>query len=135
MLGWGMKRIIDGVTYNTATAVKIARSRAADGHGSYVTMYQTRKGAFFFHIRASRREAGNLDSKYEDPRKFLESAEEVYLDPFSSPPAKAQGEAAIFVRAPDSLKRTVEQAAKKQGVSVNHLTVRCLENCLSKTKD
>ena len=70
----------------------------------------------------------------EDPGKFLEHADEVYIDTLNSSPPQAQQEAAIFVRAPQSLKRSVEQAAQDQGVSVNHLAVRCLEKCLPKAK-
>jgi predicted HicB family RNase H-like nuclease len=129
-----MKRIIDGVTYNTATAVKIAHSRKGNDRYDHATMFQTRKGAFFFCLHSSEKKAGHLQVGYEDHEKFLEYADEVYINPFSSPPAEAQREVAIFVRAPESLKRSVERAAQEQGVSVNHLTVRCLEKCLSETK-
>jgi hypothetical protein len=45
-----MKRIIDGVTYNTDTATRLARSTWEQA-GNEVTgiLYQTRGGAFFVH--------------------------------------------------------------------------------------
>ena len=129
-----MKRVINGVTYNTSTAVKIARSRRDNGRYDLVTMYETRKGAFFFCLHNSDGLAGHLLTDYEDPENFLNYAEEIYIDPSTSSPAKTQQETAIFIRTPVSLKRSVEGAAQDQGVSVNHLVVRCLENCLSKTK-
>src|SRR3712207_539376 len=103
-----MKRIIDGVTYNTATAVKIAHARKENGRYDHVTMYQTRKGAFFFCLHSSEGEAGHVQIDYEDSEKFLEYADEVHINHFSSSSAETQREAAIFVRAPESLKRSVE---------------------------
>ena len=129
-----MKRIINGVTYNTSTAVKIAYSRKRHGQYDQITMYQTRRGAFFFCLHGPEEQEGVVQIDSEDPGKFLEHADEVYIDTLNSSPPQAQQEAAIFVRAPQSLKRSVEQAAQDQGVSVNHLAVRCLEKCLPKAE-
>ena len=46
-----MKRIVDGVTYNTDTATRLAQSIWKDDDRDEVTgiLYQTRGGAFFVH--------------------------------------------------------------------------------------
>jgi hypothetical protein len=85
-----MKRIIDGVTYNTATAVEIACSRTDNDRHNQVNMYQTRKGAFFFCLYNSEGEAEYLQPDYEDPEKFVKQADEVYLNHFSLSLAETQ---------------------------------------------
>src|SRR3954452_25370199 len=107
-----MKRIINGVTYNTATAVKIAYSSKKYDDGKYVTMYQTRTGAFFFHLQNYARAEGHLQDWYNEdgvknPKDFFEKADEVYINPFSSVEAEMQRETAIFVRLPEPLKRAL----------------------------
>ena len=46
-----MKRIVDGKTYNTDTATKIAGARIESGDEDFtnLTLYVTRGGAFFIH--------------------------------------------------------------------------------------
>lgn len=128
-----MKRIIEGVTYNTDTAIEIAYSWKKDSKDKYVTLYQTRKGDFFFHIQNYESSLGHIDENYDDPKRFIEIADEVYINPFSSAEKEMQRETAVFVRLPEPLKRAMETAAKAQGVSVNHWIVRRVEEGLRMT--
>ena len=53
-----MKRIVDGVTYNTATSTAVARSEWLDDEGATPvtsTLYQTLGGAFFIHHELKKR--------------------------------------------------------------------------------
>jgi hypothetical protein len=125
-----VKRVIEGKTYNTETAAKVAyRAKKNDGD-RHVTMYLTRKGEFFFHVQMYERAVGHLQNHWFDPKKFIEDADEVYLNPFSSLPDDQQRESSVLVRFPLSLKVAIEAAAEAQGQSTNAWVVRCLESCL-----
>ena len=53
-----MKRIIDGVTYNTETATKLAQAEwtnALDEDEIVGILYQTRGGAYFVHHEITQR--------------------------------------------------------------------------------
>ncbi|HED06085.1 MAG TPA: hypothetical protein ENI61_05310 [Ignavibacteria bacterium] len=45
-----MKRIINGKTYNTDTAIEITGASNSDGqNNSWTTLYRTKKGNYFIH--------------------------------------------------------------------------------------
>jgi predicted HicB family RNase H-like nuclease len=149
-----MKRIIDGVTYNTDTSTRIARSeydteynhedRPCDG-----TLYQTRGGAFFVHqcISLGNDEDGQEVTKDRFVALSASEAEawfnagevEPYTNPFGEDPPEAEAETApgatIYVRVPALLKRRVEEAAEKASLSANAYVLRCLESCLMKAEE
>ena len=150
-----MKRIVDGLTYNTQTSRLLAKSEweVGDQYSPYYgaecegELYQTRGGAFFVvtttHIAATR------DSEARDKVEFdpltperaqkwlLEGDVEVISNPFGDPPeAEAEEEtgATVYARMTASLKRDVEAAAEKAGVSTNVWVTQCLEQCLRKKR-
>ena len=146
-----MKRIVNGVTYDTETATKLAQAEWEEGGGDIITgtLYQTRGGAFFAykeisskvwshrargHITKVRHECEPLSP--EDAHKWLlEGDVEIFANPFDDPPeatAEAEPGATIYIRVPASLKRRVEQAAEKENVSGNAWAMRCIESCLLK---
>ena len=145
-----MKRIIDGVTYNTATATKIAASefneRGVGGPVGQDVLYQTRGGAFFIathEVVTYRDRDGEWQSKEQNEvtpmsRNFaqawaLKGDVELFSDFFGEPPeasAKPQEPGAtIYTRVPLSLKDRIETHARADGLSVNSYVIRCLESC------
>lgn len=150
-----MKKIIDGVTYNTDTSTVVGRKTWEDeGHFSgrpstgVGTLYQTRGGAFFVDEeetrtvwnartgdREERVEHNFLPLDAEHAQKWLlEGETEVVFNPFEDPPeaeAEAEPGATIYVRVPAALKRQVDDQAKSEKVSGNVWAMRCIERCLA----
>jgi antitoxin VapB len=145
-----MKRIIDSVTYNTATATVLARSERHDPQENVereLTLYQTLGGAFFLdrattHYRRTetiedrmRRLPTTLHEfeplTAEQARRWLlESQAEIFHNPFGDPP-EAAGEAApaatVYLRVPAALKDRLEAGAKAQTQSLNAWAIRTFE--------
>jgi hypothetical protein len=142
-----MKRIMNGVTYNTETATKIARWEdpnlpSSDFLWTHVeVLYQTRGGAFFIHQKEEplSPEGRTYDTcrpiSQEEARRWVVEGNdvEVYSNVFELPPeaaAEAAPGATIFLRVPQSLKTRIEMAANQSGTSINTYGLRCLERCL-----
>ena len=135
-----MKRIIDGKTYNTETATKVAFAKVDQPYletDEEHTLYMTRGGAFFVHIRDPDENQDDIEILTEKKAQewLLEGEVEVYNSPFPDPPEAAaeepsKPEATIFIRVPQSLKRKIDATAKAAGQSVNAWAMRCLEKCL-----
>jgi hypothetical protein len=144
-----MKRIVNGVTYNTDTSTLLAKSRwESDNDDTLGSLYQTRGGAFFVDMEISRKEWNESEREYEvkvghtfqplspeDAHKWLLTGEvEVFSNPFEDPPeaaAEAEPGATIYIRVPASLKRRVDHAAEGEKVSGNVWAMRCVERCLT----
>jgi predicted HicB family RNase H-like nuclease len=146
-----MKRIIDGVTYNTATSTPVGRceGEAEEDHTRILTLYQTRGGAFFVHEHEEwgvRDKYGDWEERSKDSfipmsrekahKWFLEGETEVLSEGvFGSPPEakdeEATTSATIYARVPEALKQSIEAKAKKAGQSINTWVMRCLERCAS----
>ena len=137
-----MKRIIDGMTYNTDTATKVAIFRVdfIDKEAGYKdsTLYVTRGGAFFVHVYVPDMEEFALDphDRIEAQEWILHGEVEIFNDVLEDPPEAsedqpAQPEATIYVRVPEPLKRQIDKVAKDEGQSVNAWVMRCVETCLS----
>jgi predicted HicB family RNase H-like nuclease len=142
-----MKRLIDGVTYNTETATLLARSEGEWGEWAkqedlpiVETLYQTRSGNFFMveEITTGENEDGYSITKYrfaalneKEARKWMVTGEaEVFLNPFEEKVDEDETEGTIYARIPASLKRKIEEAAKSEGLSANSWAMRCFERCL-----
>jgi predicted HicB family RNase H-like nuclease len=147
-----MKRIVDGLTYNTDTSTLLARAEWEPNQWSPYSgaecegeLYQTRGGAFFLvttiHIPEDRERGLEPRDKVEFAAMTAERAQawmlegdvEVYRNPFEEPPeaeAEPEGGATIYIRVPAALKRDVDEAAQEAKVSVNVWAMRCLERCL-----
>src|SRR5688572_18178340 len=130
-----MKRIVNGVTYNTDTSSMLARWEWEEADYNHVVtefgtdvLYQTRGGAFFLHKEKTKREWNEVEREHvervrhefvplspEEASKWLmEGDVEVINNPFDDPPeAKAEAEpgATLYIRVPGALKRRVDEAA------------------------
>lgn len=115
-----MKRIVNGVTYNTDTSTKLAKSEWLDnGNEASSVLYQTRGGAFFLHHEITR-DAWN-EREQADEKKVENSFEplspdkaqawlmdgdvEIFSNPFDDPPeaaAETEPSATIYMRIPAS---------------------------------
>ncbi len=143
-----MKRIVNGVTYNTDTSTRLAQASWERDDEQFVgTLYQTRGGAFFVDEEITSQVWNESERAHEakvwhafeplspkDAHKWLlEGDVEIFSNPFDDPPeasAEAEPGATIYIRVPASLKRRVDEAARKDGVSGNVWAMRCLERCL-----
>ena len=135
-----MKRIIDGVTYNTDTATAVARWEYEDenGYDTEAVLYQTRGGAFFIV------HSWNTENK---PKVYFESInresiarlvertdnltiinEDILSDPPEATAEQSPG-ATLYLRIPSALKDQAESSAKSDGLSVNAWAMRCIERC------
>ncbi len=148
-----MKRVIDGVTYNTDTATFVARSEIVEeefqGRPEERTehrLYQTRGGAFFIHTRTETQRKtihGEWEPVQRDDfepvsrdyaQKWITEGEIDLIDDqvFGEPPEAVEESApgaTLYVRVPASLKDRLDRIAKDEGVSLNAWTMRCVELC------
>jgi hypothetical protein len=143
------RRIIGGMTYNTATSTLLATAQEedlADGSGDWEgALYRTRSGAYF--------EVSRRDQRWHDARagawKTKSTVDVVPLDHAAAVKWCEENEADILVeffdlpdeagpapiqsfplRMSDILKNRLETKAKEAGLSMNAYTVQCLERCL-----
>jgi hypothetical protein len=149
-----MKRVVNGVTYDTNTATVLARQEWDNGEGEdrgVQTLYQTRGGAFFgwtdgektvWNQRAQEKQQRPftecLPMSPEEAQAWITEGDDVELlhNPFGELPeaaAEAEPGATIYLRLPASLKARVDKAAEKQALSINAYAMKCLERCLAQT--
>ena len=143
-----MKRIVDGVAYNTDTSTWVARKSATrqDEKGREVDemtiLFQTAKGAYFLHKTASvvlhaqnneKREADEIIPMTADEARawMLNGDVQVIHDPFAEGIPEAEPEVeqgtTIYLRVPATLKQRVEAAADRANRSCNAWIIKCLE--------
>lgn len=145
-----MKRIINGVTYNTDTSTPLAKANYEDDDGEVLgILYQNRGGAFFLYEHGSKawwneserqsevkvKESFTPMSPEQAHKWIMEGEVEVLQNPFEDPPeatAEAEPGATIYIRVPATLKRKVDEAAGAAGVSGNMWAMRCIESCLER---
>ena len=138
-----MKRIIDGKTYNTETATKIAEQEWEDNTNyqsndnfqigvEWNELYQTRHGAYFnygghgfFHEEYIIPLAPNEAQKWMEKHASAELIEQH----FGEMPEAGDSESRFTLRMPDSLKQRIDNAAKANNQSTNAWVIRCLEKC------
>lgn len=147
-----MKRIINGVTYNTETAAVVARYdyTDADGWETEATVYQTRGGALF-QVHVWDEEAKDARGDWQKKRKVLfepmnraalvkliaetNGLEIVDNSVLEDPPeatAETKPEAIIYVRVPVALKQRLDEEARSEDQSTNAFAIRCIEHCLQR---
>lgn len=144
-----MKKIVNGVTYNTETSTRLAEAEwEQDGNQMIETLFQTRGGAFFLDLEVTSREWNEHERDYDEriTRTFtpvspegahkwmMEGEVEIFHNPFDDPPeaaAEAEPASTIYIRVPASLKQRVDDAAKDAKTSGNVWAMRCVEKCLS----
>ena len=135
-----MKRVVNGVSYNTETALRLGFDPQADAGPT--TLYQTKGGAFFLHFEMTTgvwNEVSQSNEIVNEPvfrpigpdharEWLLAKGVEVFLNPFANDASgKREPGGTLAVRVPATLKRAVEQAAHDEGISGNAWTMRCLE--------
>ena len=148
-----MKRIVDGVTYNTETS-SLARKASDSRRGPIREIgrdpLSNTGGAFFIVERRETVEWNKSEQEAElrVRRTFvpvsaeraqswmLEGEVHVFRNPFGDPPeaiAEAKPGATIYIRVPATLKRAADAAASEQKLSGNVWAMRCIERCLEHT--
>jgi predicted HicB family RNase H-like nuclease len=150
-----MKRIVNGVTYNTQTSTALAEKPWGDASPDNTTenfgvdhLYQTRGGAFFLDEQVNCRLWDQNEREWTEREDhsfrpisaekahewLLEGEVEVFHNPFDDPPeatAEAEPGATIYLRVPAALKHRVDEAASAEKVSGNAWAMRCIERCLA----
>ena len=148
-----MKRLIDGVTYNTDTATLLARSEyEGDWNNKECPikgeLYRTRGGAFFIveHVTVGLLDKGEPEETDDIRTRFLKSSDdgalrwintgdvEVFLNPFEDKVPEDETEGTVYVRMPANLKRRIEVLAESAGLSANAWAIRCFEQCANATQ-
>jgi predicted HicB family RNase H-like nuclease len=148
-----MKRIVNGVTYNTDTSRLLAKSSWSDDENVEHTneLYQTRGGAFFLldrwtqevwierEQRVDYRDRCDLETmSAAQAQKWMIEDCEVFDNPFGDPPEAEEEEepgTTVYVRVPPALKRTIDQTAGKAKLSTNAWAMKCMERCLSDSEE
>jgi len=136
------KRIIDGKTYNTETATRVA-GWTDDEHDPWVEgrhLYQNRHGAFFLY---SFREAPDPEQEFDTIEPYTPDQAREWLEKnwswnpdlieslFGTMPDAGSGEVKYTLRLPESLRDRLAIRAKANQQSLNAWMVRCLEACAS----
>jgi hypothetical protein len=140
-----VKRIIDGLTYNTDTATPVAKYEYTDpsGYDTEATVYQTRGGAFFIvhewevdekpkvYFEASSRD--EIMKLVERTNNLVILNEQILQEP---PEAAAESApaATLYIRVPATLKDRLDTLARHENVSLNTWTMRCVERCAQMDK-
>jgi hypothetical protein len=153
-----MKRIVDGVAYNTWTSTKLAMwgpqsntdslGRDCEVSG---TLYQTPKGAFFAHYETITQIPGTDDRDAYDREenefepltpdkarewlvkgKNIEIIDETFAKGIpEAEAAEAESGATVYVRVPAALKQRIDEAARDAGQSASVWGLKCFERCLA----
>jgi predicted HicB family RNase H-like nuclease len=153
-----MKRVINGVTYNTNTSTRIARAERTDeaSHGRPAqrrewVLYQTLGGAFFLVCttetgwETSDGEWKNVVNQEVQPISreraqawIFESQVELLTDVFANTPEAAAEDApgaTLYIRVLASLKNQADRLARDEGVSLNAWVMRCVERGIALTRE
>ena len=127
-----MKRIIDGVTYNTDTATRVADGGPSDPSDlAGWELYQTRHGAFFMVMTDYDGEDMRI-KPYDDAaaQAFLEKHANHVVDAIFGPfPEAGAAERRLTIRIPGNLASRMEAAAQARCLSLNSYAMRCFEQC------
>lgn len=131
-----MKRIINGITYDTDTATLAAEAYYTPDGDQGERLYQTRHGAFFLQTR----EVGpGYKMIYEfkpltddEAQKWLETHANHLVEHFFGPfPEYGGAERRLTVRIPAGLHRRVESAASSLRMNVNRYIMHSLEKSVA----
>ena len=123
-----MKRIMDGKTYNTDTATRVALGGPEWSEASW-ELYQTRHGAFFM-VSTDHDGASQTLRPLEDAeaQAFMEKhANNLVEQVFGPFPEAGAAEKRLTIRIPGNLADRIEAAAKNKGLSLNSYAMRCFE--------
>jgi predicted HicB family RNase H-like nuclease len=127
------KRIIDGKTYNTETATKIAEEYNDDEHNAgmeWNELFQTRHGAYFVFEGSEYFDVAKIvPLTPSEAQAWMEkyAHAELIEQHFGEMPEAGDSESRFTLRMPDSLKQRIDGAAKANSQSTNAWIVRALE--------
>jgi len=131
----GIKRIINGVTYDTGTATEVF-SESHNRSGAWWGIYQTRHGAFF-KVVCDHDEMSHTFSPLGDEAALTlleKHANHLVEKFFGSMPEHGSAERRLTVRLPAGLARRLEDAAGKRGLTVNRFVMRGLEHAVAQAE-
>jgi len=129
-----MKRIINGITYDTDTATEVySHQHAHPSSGAWWAMYQTRHGAFFDVVCDHDGETITFKplTDAEAQKELEQCANHLVEQYFGAMPEYGSAEKRLTLRIPISLYRRVERAADKVELDVNKYIQRALEKAAS----
>ena len=125
-----MKRILEGITYDTDTATEVySASHVHHMSQAWWSMHQTRHGAFFKVVCDHDGETINIEPLTDQlAQKLLERHANHLVEQYFGPmPEFGSAEKRLTVRIPLGLFRRVEKAASKSNLDVNKYIQRSLE--------
>jgi hypothetical protein len=126
------KRIIDGKSYNTDTAILVAKGDNGGWSDAWWCLYQTRHGAFFVD--------GTDHQGYDAFRPLTDVEAQAWLEKranhlveqyFGPMPEGGAAERRLTIRLPGNLADRIEVAAKAKNLSLNTYAMRCFEQCVA----
>ena len=126
-----MKRVKDGVVYDTQTSTEIFIDGPKDSM-AWWGIYQTRHGAFFKVLVGYDGETTTFTPLSDaEAQALLEKHANHLVEEYFGPlPEYGSAEKRLTVRLPASLARRVETAAEGRGLTINGYVMRSLESSL-----
>ena len=128
-----MKRIINGVTFDTETGTEVFSEHPnPEWSDAWWGLYQSRHGVFF-KVVCDHDGTHTFTPLTDDEARLLleERANHLVEQCFSLLPEYGVAERRLTIRIPGSLARRVETAAATQGVTINRYVMRSLEKSVS----
>jgi predicted DNA binding CopG/RHH family protein len=127
-----MKRIIDGLTYDTQTAAEVWGTQHPDSF-AWFSLHQTRHGAFFtVTVGHDGGDALFKPLTDADAQGLLEERANHLVEQYFGPmPEYGAAEKRLTLRMPAKLARRVEKTAEAWKVPVNVYIMRTLEKALA----
>ena len=130
------KRIIDGRTYNTETAILLGQWEA-DDEPIEEALFKTRHGAYFLYaFLDSEPDEWIVPQTPEEAQRWMEEhcRPELTEAEFGHMPEAENPEARITLRMPETLRRRIATIAEERDQSVNAWLLRCVERCVEDTE-
>jgi len=123
-----VKRIIQGKTYNTETAISVLE-RCWAGGSEYRGLYQTKHGAFFlwWYDDYSGGIKPMSDSEAQDWLEKYEAPAEIFERLFGEMQEGGAAEIRLTIRLPGNLHSRLTSSAESAGASLNTYIMRVLE--------
>jgi hypothetical protein len=128
-----VKRIIDGMTYNTETATRVAVG-GPPGEWSFASweLYRSRHGSFFKVVTDHDGNSQMLTPLTDaEAQVLLQKLEPSLVDSVFGPfPEAGAAERRLTIRVPANLAERMQAAAHAKGQSLNSYAMRCFEKCV-----
>ena len=127
-----MKKIINGISYNTDTATRVTGGDNGDDSFAWWGLYQTRHGAFFEVVVDHDGETTTFTPLDDaSAQAFLEKhANHLVEQYFGTMPEYGAAERRLTIRVPGNLADRLEAVAEAKRLSLNSYAMRCFERCV-----